>query len=105
MGKKSGTEPFKVGPVELEGTAGAGLIPFWQELASTEVEGIGTVKIANSAMGGLNLFVLIPSPKGVPGTEQPPTTFAISLMPLAQAMVGAAVERFKTGEPAVWLDD
>lgn len=101
---KTGSEPFKVGPVEVEGNASCGLVAFWQELATAEVEGVGKVTIGNSAMGGLSLFAFLPHKDGVASSDHPPTTFIINLEPLAQALIGAAVERYKDGRPAVFYE-
>lgn len=101
-GKTTGAEPFTVA-VEIEGTASSGLAAFVQEWASAEVEGIGRVSVMSN-LAGSALFISLPTAGGVGWKDSPPTLYTIPLKALAEAALAKAIERFGTGEPAVWHD-
>ena len=102
MGRKSGEEPWNVPATEIVGDAGCGFPFFYNEVATTEVEGIGQIAVGISAAGNA-MYIMLPSPKGVPHVESPPTLYTVPLMPLMQAAIAAAIDRYKTGQPAVWI--
>lgn len=101
--KKTGEEPWSVPATAIEGDASCAFPMFYNEVATTEVEGVGKIAVG-MAINGMAMYVMIRAPKGVAHDQSPPTLYTVPLQPLMQTAIGAAIERFKTGEPAVWIE-